>query len=172
MGRRVLVGRSAAMDAHNDQPKTALSEDGRGVPPAWYPDPQGGWRLRWWDGAHWADQVVVPTAPPAKRTSWDDLTIVFCAELVLAFGAFLLAGILVMGVDSCESDRCVELYQRAWLLLMAVSLALPIVCGAAFFWASRAKWVAVKILAVLVLPIGTGTGWAVYLVMTDIAMRA
>jgi len=161
------------MDTHEHRPKTAPSEDGKGVPPSgWYPDPQGSPGLRWWGGAHWADQVVMPTTPPAKRTSWDDLTIVFCVELVLAFGAFFLAGILVMGVDSCESDRCGDLYLRAWLLLIAVSLALPIVCGAAFFWASRAKWVVVKLLAVFALPIGTVTGWAVYLLMTDIAMRA
>jgi uncharacterized membrane protein SirB2 len=44
---------------------------------------------------------------------------------------------------------------------MAGSLALPIVCGAAFLWASRAQWVVVKLLAV-----------AVYLVMTEIAMGA
>jgi Protein of unknown function (DUF2510) len=147
------------MATHEHRPTTAPSEAGNSGPPSgWYPDPQGSPGLRWWDGAHWADQVVMPTTPPAKRASWDDLTIVFCVELVLAFGAFFLAGILVMGLDSCESDRCGDLYLRAWLLLIAVSLALPIVCGAAFLWASRAKWVVAKLLAVFALPIGTMTG--------------
>jgi hypothetical protein len=114
----------------------------------------------------------MPITPPATRTSGAALTIVFCGELVLALGALLLAGILVMGLDSCETDGCEDLYLRAWGLLMAGSLALPIVCGAAFLWASRAKWVVVKLLAVIVLPIGTLTAWAVYLVMTDIAMGA
>jgi hypothetical protein len=159
------------MDTHDHRPTTTPSEAGDGgPPPGWYPDPQGGPGRRWWDGAHWSDQVVVPMAPPARRASWDDLTIVFCVELVLAFGGLFLAGILVMGANSCASDRCGDLYMRAWGLLMVVSLALPIVCAAAFFWAARAKWV--KLLAVFVLPIGTMIGWAVYLVMTDIALRA
>jgi hypothetical protein len=40
MGRRVLLGRSAAMATHEHRPTTAPSEDGNSGPPSgWYPDP-------------------------------------------------------------------------------------------------------------------------------------
>ncbi len=29
-------------------------------PPGWYPDPRGGLRLRWWDGADWTDHWRAP----------------------------------------------------------------------------------------------------------------
>ena len=47
------------------------------VPAGWYPEPDGGGRLRWWDGAQWTDQVHqaggAPVAAPAGtgwRTPW------------------------------------------------------------------------------------------------------
>lgn len=34
------------------------------APPAgWYPDPRGGSRLRWWDGADWTDIYRAPPSP-------------------------------------------------------------------------------------------------------------
>ena len=34
------------------------------APPAgWYPDPQGGSRLRWWDGTDWATDYRAPPTP-------------------------------------------------------------------------------------------------------------
>lgn len=34
------------------------------APPAgWYPDPEGGSRLRWWEGTDWADRFRAPPTP-------------------------------------------------------------------------------------------------------------
>lgn len=35
-------------------------------PPGWYPDPQGGTRLRWWDGLDWTEARRAPPNP-----AWD-----------------------------------------------------------------------------------------------------
>jgi hypothetical protein len=38
--------------------------------PGWYPDPQGGARLRWWDGTDWTDRYRPPPTPAElERTS-------------------------------------------------------------------------------------------------------
>ena len=38
--------------------------------PGWYPDPQGGARLRWWDGTDWTDRYRPrPTPAELERTS-------------------------------------------------------------------------------------------------------
>lgn len=34
-------------------------------PPGWYPDPEGGLRLRWWEGTDWADRWRAPPTPGA-----------------------------------------------------------------------------------------------------------
>ena len=39
----------------------------------WYPDPEGGARLRWWDGTDWADRYrQQPEAPVVKYVEGDD----------------------------------------------------------------------------------------------------
>lgn len=44
-------------------------------PPGWYPDPDGGARLRWWEGADWSDRWRAPPTPGVVeiRTSTDDV---------------------------------------------------------------------------------------------------
>ena len=156
------------MDTHDD-PERPSPADGTGMPPpGWYQDPQGGWGRRWWDGGRWTDHLAVPTTPPAKDAS-RNLALVFTVEVALAVGAFSLAGMLVMGVDSCASAGCQGLYWNAWLLLMVAHVALLVVCGAAFLWA---RWAVVKLLAVFVLPIGMVTAWIVYVVMASTALDA
>jgi len=157
------------MDTHDDRPERPSLADGTGMPPpGWYQDPQGGWGRRWWDGARWTDHVTVPTTPPAKEAS-RNLAVVFTVEVVLAFGAIALAMLLFMGIESCASAGCQELYWNAWLLLMVAHVALLVVYAAAFALVKRDV---VKLLAVLVLPIGTVTAWMVYIVMASIALDA
>jgi hypothetical protein len=40
------------------RPTAAAAETGAGPPPAWYPDPLGRARLRWWDGGAWTRHVA------------------------------------------------------------------------------------------------------------------
>jgi hypothetical protein len=74
-----------------------------------------------------------------------------------------------MGIESCASAGCQELYWNAWLLLMVAQVALLVVCAAAF---ALVEPDVVKLLAVLVLPIGTVTAWMVYAVMASVALDA
>jgi hypothetical protein len=53
------------MDTEDHEPERSAPEDGKGVPPGWYADPAGGWKLRWWDGARWTEHVAA-----AQHGSW------------------------------------------------------------------------------------------------------
>jgi hypothetical protein len=36
-------------------------------PPGWYPDPEGGSRLRWWEGTDWADRWRAPPTVGVRK---------------------------------------------------------------------------------------------------------
>jgi Protein of unknown function (DUF2510) len=167
--RLLFVAVERAADTHHDRPETAAPQDGKSLPPpAWYPDPQGDWGLRWWDGARWTDwtdQVTARTTPPAKDPS-RELSLVFTIEVVLAFGAFFLAMLLGMGVANCGTSASCSDLAGAWVLLMVAHAALLAVCGVMFMVGARTKRVAFKWVAVLVLPIGTVTAWIPFAVTT------
>lgn len=130
--------------------------------------------LRWWDGARWTDQVTARTTPPAKDAS-RDLSVAFALEIVAVLGSWSLAWILLLGVANCgdsTSASCEDLYLRAWTLLRAAHPALLVICGAMFIVGALTKRVALKRLAVWVLPVGTGMSWIVYFVISSIAFDA
>ena len=65
--RLLFVAVERATDTHDDRPKPPSPKDYRDVsPPGWYPDPAGGPRRRYWNGAHWDDQVAAPTPQPSR----------------------------------------------------------------------------------------------------------
>jgi Protein of unknown function (DUF2510)/Helix-hairpin-helix motif len=163
------VERAAA--TYDDWPEPSAPKDGKGAPPGWYPDPAGGPGGRYWDGAQWTDQMIVSSTPPASDPS-RNLARVFTVEVVLALLALFLALILLLGADACYSARCYNLYGFAWLLLIVVSSALLVGCGAMFIVGSVTQRVAVKLLAVQVLSIGTVAAWIVYIVIAKIALDA
>jgi hypothetical protein len=165
----VAVERAAA--THDDWPEPPAPKAGKGAPPGWYPDPAGGPGRRYWSGAQWTDQMIASSTPPAKDTS-QNLPKVFTLEVVLALLALFLASILLLGAGACYSARCYDLYGFAWGLLMIVSSALLVGCGVMFIVGSVTKRVAVKRLAVLVLPIGTGAAWIIYILIASLAFRA
>ncbi len=160
------------MDTQDDRPERPSPEDGKGMPPGWYPDPAGGWGLRHWSGAHWGDQVAAPVTPPAERTSLY-LSVALVVELVVVVGTTpFFAFFTAMETDACpgigpgeKSNSCYDLLGHIILALLVVPPALLVVCGAAFLWAIWKRRVDVKRLAVLVLGIGTVMTWVISLAM-------
>lgn len=53
--------------------------------PGWYPDPQGGTRLRWWDGRDWADHWRAP--PPEQHLGEEEMRALAQARAEGASGA-------------------------------------------------------------------------------------
>lgn len=71
-------------------------------PPGWYPDPQNGIQLRYWDGATWTEHAAPhdppPTAPPpAAANKKPPLTTRFSALPAVARFA-IMAVVAVLGV--------------------------------------------------------------------------
>jgi hypothetical protein len=146
------------MDTQDDKPKGPAPEDGKGVPPGWYADPAGGWDLRWWDGARWTEHLAA-APPPAVERRWTwSLWNVFQVELGLALLGLLISLLGMMGSAGCQSDRCYRQFEKVWLWLMLVQTVLVAVCSAAFWWS---KWIAVKRVAALLLPVGMVASWVV-----------
>lgn len=46
-------------------------DDDDGPLAGWYPNPDGGPNLRWWDGEDWTEQVRLPDAPKHARSDSD-----------------------------------------------------------------------------------------------------
>jgi len=148
------------MDTQDDQPEKSSSEDESGLPPGWYPEPAGGWGLRWWDGTRWTEYRRGPSKPAVKWTwSWTwSLSIVFYVELALTMVGLFVSVFSIFSMDACMSDRCYDLVVDIWLGFMAAHAWLGVVCGLAFWW-SKSIWV--KCAAALFLPIGLVTTWVV-----------
>src|SRR5215218_1606204 len=55
------------------------------TPPGWFPDPLGGFALRYWDGVRWTDRTAVPAgAVPERREPFG--TIPYPAALIMLLG--------------------------------------------------------------------------------------
>jgi hypothetical protein len=166
--RLLFVAVEPATDTDEDRPERPSPKDGKDVPPpGWYPDPAGGPGRRYWDGAHWADQVAVPSTPPAKRTP-RSLAVVFLAAFVITLcGSFLAFFATFMGAGGCYSSSCFDHIERAAMLLVFGWPALLVGCLAMFLVGTWKKRVALKRSAVWALPIGTAMIWVVWLVLID-----
>jgi hypothetical protein len=147
------AGRREEARAIGDRPERPSPGDGEGVP------------------------AVVPSTPPASdpftppaRDPLRNLGRVFTLEVVLALLVLLLGWVLLLAGASCQSARCSNLYGFAWGELMVVSSALLIGCAALFVVGSATKRAVVKRWAVQLLPIGTVAAWAVYIVISRIAL--
>jgi hypothetical protein len=146
------------MDTQDDKPERSAPEDGKGVPPGWYPDPAGGWGLRWWTGARWTEHTAVAQQTVKRKWTWS-LANVFQVELGLAAVGVYISVFSIFSSDACGgSDRCYRLVSQVWLSLVAVQAVLVAVCAVAFW---RSKWIAVKLAAAVMLPIGMVATWVV-----------
>jgi len=139
------------------------------------PDPGGGGGRRWWDRVRSTDQMALPRPPLSERAP-RSLGRVFNAVFAFAVVSFLLAAVLVMGADACtpsdDSDRCLDLYGRAWEVLMVAHVAQLIGCAATFVVGDFTKRVAIQRWAIRVLAIGIVMAWIAYWVMASIALNA
>lgn len=148
--------------------------DGRGEeaqatgmpPPAWYPDPYGGYGLRWWDGARWSERVAVPTWPAAAhRTSVRTGT--FAMEYVLAaLGSAFWLFVLVMGTGGCTSSEpeCYDAISHAAVALIVGVVAVMVASGAVLGWASRRpERNDARLLVAILLPVGVAAAWVLSL---------
>jgi len=161
------------VDDHDERPKTTAPENGKGLPPSgWYPNPQGGLGLRWWDGARWSDQVRAPTTPPRKHTASQQLNRAFGIEVPCTLLSFGVAWLTLFGVAGCSgtlgSDPQCQVWGWSWLVLVAAHLVLLVVCGALFVVGVRTKRVALKRWAVMVLPSGIAAAWTLFIAVVSL----
>jgi Protein of unknown function (DUF2510) len=107
------------MGAEDEQATTSPQDPTSIPPPGWYPNPQGAWGLRWWDGARWSDQVAAPTTPPRKDAASQQLNIAFGVEVPCALLSFGLAWLSLFGVAGCygtlgSDPQCQVWGGRGW----------------------------------------------------------
>jgi hypothetical protein len=155
MGRYLLL-EEQAMDTQDDQPKGPPPGGGTAQPPGWYPDPAGGWRLRWWDGARWTEHTAVAAPQPVKRRWTWSLSNVLQVELGLAGFVWFFTLLNIMSSAGCLSDRCYGQFTIVWAWQMLVQTVLVVVCGVAFGRSKR-----VKRAAAVLLPVGMVATWVV-----------
>lgn len=160
------------VDDHDERPTTTSPENGKALPPSgWYPNPQGGWGLRWWDGARWSDQVRAPTTPPRKDATSRylnmHLNIAFGIEVPCALLSFGLAWFVFFAVAGCLGpggpDPQCQVWGWSWLVLAAAHLALLVASGVLFVVGVRTKRVALKRWAVVALTSGIAAAWTLFI---------
>jgi hypothetical protein len=72
-------------------------------PPGWYPDPEGGPALRWFNGTDWTYQYQAPTqqfAPPPPAERRFTIHYGFALLALFSLGATLLFGIPMLATAS------------------------------------------------------------------------